>query len=207
MNEMVYDTRRQFVNVPNGNANMENETISEGEVPNEEAQQFYDVLTSANQPIYEGASESRLSISVKLLAAMSNWHVPQKAMDFFTQMLIDVCPTNQCLPENYYQVKKLVSKLGLEVEKIECYMNGFLLYYKEDRTLTQCIVCGDARYVPRKSGMGKYKDVAVKRMFYFPIIPRLQRLYASKESAAQMRWHRENTSNPNVLRHPSNAKA
>ncbi|CAI8597398.1 unnamed protein product [Vicia faba] len=31
MNEMVYDARRQFVNVPDGNVNMENETVSEGE--------------------------------------------------------------------------------------------------------------------------------------------------------------------------------
>jgi len=29
----------------------------------------------------------------------------------------------------------------------------------------------------------------MKRMFYLPIIPRLQRLYASMESAKQMRWH------------------
>ncbi|KAI5421225.1 hypothetical protein KIW84_044892 [Lathyrus oleraceus] len=64
MNEMVYDAIRKFVNVLNVNANMENETVSECEVPNEEAQRFYDVLTSTNQPIYEGASEFRLSISV-----------------------------------------------------------------------------------------------------------------------------------------------
>lgn len=101
--------------------------------------------------------------------------------------MTNVGPTNQCLPENYYEVKKLVSKLGLEVEKIDCCVNECLLYYKEDNTLTQCRVCEAARYVPRKNGMGKYKDVVVKRIFYFPIIHRLQRLYASKESAAQMR--------------------
>lgn len=87
------DAIRPFVNVPNVNANMENETVSEGEVPNEEAQRFYDGLISGNQSIHVGASESRLSISIKLLASMSNWHVHQKAMDFFIQILIDVCPT------------------------------------------------------------------------------------------------------------------
>lgn len=44
MNEMVYDAIRSFFNVPNVNANMENETVSEGEIPNEEAQRFYDGL-------------------------------------------------------------------------------------------------------------------------------------------------------------------
>ncbi|WJX18491.1 hypothetical protein P8452_08285 [Trifolium repens] len=73
MNEMLNDAFRPLSNVLNVNANMENETPSDGEVPNEKAQQFYNKLISANQPIYEGAAESKLSISVKLLAAMSNW--------------------------------------------------------------------------------------------------------------------------------------
>jgi hypothetical protein len=60
------------INVPNANAIMANETPSDIEVPNEKAQQFYNKLISANQPIYEGAAESKLSISVKLLATMSN---------------------------------------------------------------------------------------------------------------------------------------
>ncbi|CAL5191314.1 unnamed protein product [Lathyrus oleraceus] len=69
---MISDVFRPFVNVSNVNANMETETVSESEIPNEKAQRYYDELISANQPIYEGASESRLSISVKLLVAMSN---------------------------------------------------------------------------------------------------------------------------------------
>lgn len=100
-----------------------------------------------------------------------------------------------------------MSKLGLKAKKIDCCVNGCLLYYKEDKHLNECRICGADRYVPRKIGMGKFKDVPVKRMFYFPIIPRLQRLYASIESATQMRWHHENIKPPHVLRHPSDAKA
>lgn len=99
-----------------------------------------------------------------------------------------------------------MSKLGSEVDKFDCCVNECLLYFKEDNTLNQCRVCGAVRYVFRRSGMRKYKDVAVKRMLYFPIIPRLRQLYASKESATQMRWHHENTSNPNDLRHPTDGK-
>lgn len=43
-----------FFNVPNMNDNMKNETVSDEEVPNEKARQFYDELISANQLIYEG---------------------------------------------------------------------------------------------------------------------------------------------------------
>jgi hypothetical protein len=55
--------------------------------------------------------------------------------------------------------------------------------------------------------MGKYKDVPAKRMFYIPITPRLKRLYASIETAKQMRWHHLNSSRSVVLRHPSDGKA
>jgi len=44
-------------------------------------------------------------------------------------------------------------------------------------------------------------------MIYLPIIPHLQRMYASIESTSQMSWYHENIRPPNVLRHPSDGKA
>ncbi|WJX73334.1 hypothetical protein P8452_57128 [Trifolium repens] len=78
MNQMVYDSFRTYGDVPDINANMINETSVEDEFPNDDAKFFYDKLISANKPIYEGATQSILSISVQLLAIRSNWHVPQK---------------------------------------------------------------------------------------------------------------------------------
>jgi hypothetical protein len=127
MNQMVHDAIWPSIDVPNSNSNTGNETFREDEEPNSEARHFYDTLISANQPIYEGATESRLSISVKLLAARSIWKVPQKGIDYFAQMLADVCPTKKCLPENNYQATQLVSKLGLKARKIDWCVNGCLL--------------------------------------------------------------------------------
>jgi len=44
-------------------------------------------------------------------------------------------------------------------------------------------------------------------MFYLPIIPQLQRLYASVETTSQMKWHYENRRYDGVLRHPSDGKS
>ena len=162
MNQMVHDAIWPSIDVPDSNSSTGNEAFREDEEPNSEARHFYDTLISANQPIYEGATKSKLSISVKLLAARSIWKVPKKCIDYFAQILADVCPTKKCLPENNYQATQLVSKLGLKARKIDCCVNGCLLYYKENSNLTECRVCGAARYLPRKSGMGKFKDVPVK---------------------------------------------
>ena len=56
-------------------------------------------------------------------------------------------------------------------------------------------------------GLGRRKDVPIKRMGYLPITPRLQRLYASKTTAGEMRWHYENPREPGVLSHPSDGEA
>ncbi|XP_050876180.1 uncharacterized protein LOC127079866 [Lathyrus oleraceus] len=207
MNQMVYDAFRPYGVFSHVNDNIEVEEYTEDEFPNEDAKRFYDKLISFNKPIYEGATQSILSISTQLLEIRSNWHVPQKGLDFVAQMLKSVCPVQKCLPENYYQATQLVSKLGLKVEKIDCCKNGCMLYYKDDSNLSECKFCNAPRFIPRKTGMGKYKDIPVKRMFYFPIIPRLQRLYASTESASEMRWHHMNKNSSNILRHPSDGKA
>jgi hypothetical protein len=44
-------------------------------------------------------------------------------------------------------------------------------------------------------------------MWYFPIIPRLQRLYSSTATATHMRWHHENRREDGVLCHPSHGEA
>ena len=56
---------------------------NEDESPNEDAQRFYDMLISTNEPIYEGVKVSKLSIVVILLAAQANWHCPQKCLGLF----------------------------------------------------------------------------------------------------------------------------
>ncbi|CAK8571161.1 unnamed protein product [Lathyrus sativus] len=134
MDQMVYDAFRPHGGFSHANDNMEQEEFLEDEFPNEEAKQFYDKLISFNKPIYEGATQSMLSISTQLLEIRSNWHVPQK---------------------------------GLKVKKIDCCKNGCMLYYKDDSKLSECKFCNAPRFIPRKTGTGKYKDIPVKRMFYF----------------------------------------
>ena len=40
-------------------------------------------------------------------------------------------------------------------------------------------------------------------MWYFPIIPRLKRLFRNKANAKLMRWHKEDRKEDEMLRHPA----
>jgi len=70
------------------------------------------MLNNENEPIYEGATESRLSIVIRLLAVRTNWHVTEKCLDYFIQMFADVTPKHNSIPKNYYEEKKLCQVLG-----------------------------------------------------------------------------------------------
>ena len=74
----------------------------------------------ANEPLYEGETDSKLSISVRLLACKSNWNVPDQCLEFISKMLLDATPIKDGLPKTFYDAKRLVSKLGLEAKMIDC---------------------------------------------------------------------------------------
>ena len=147
----------------------------------------------ANEPLYEGALDSKLSISARLLPSKSNWNVPDQCLD--------------CLPKKIYDAKRLVSKLGLEAKRIDCCMDGCMLYYNSDGALTEYKFCNKPKYRAYTVGRSNRKLVPVKVMFYLPIIPRLQRIFASMQTTSQMTWHYENRRSSGMLRHPSNGEA
>ena len=119
-------------------------------------------MAEANQPLFEGAIDSKLSICVRLLACKSNWNIVSQGLDVVTKILLDVTPTNMSLPKSYYDAKRLVSKLGLETKKIDCCVSGCMLFYdndsgKKDATLLECKFCYKPRYHPIREGSRQKK--------------------------------------------------
>ncbi|XP_047155998.1 uncharacterized protein LOC124827058 [Vigna umbellata] len=189
----------------------EAEDSSDEESPNEITQRFYNLLADANKPVFDGSSESKLSVCIKLMACKSNWNVPNQAMDFISKLILELTPVNNSLPKNYYEAKQCVSKLGLEAKKIDCCLNGCMLFYdndngKNDASLVQCKFCGQPRFQTIHPKRRQKKPIPFKYMFYLPIIPRLQRMFASMQTAEHMTWH-DGKKNEGMLRHPSNGEA
>ena len=206
MEGMVYDALRQQQSSQPPSSNTMEEAL------NEQTQRFYNLLLDASTLLYEGASDSKLSMCVKLLACKLNWNVPDQCLEFISKMLLDVAPTNSNLPKSYYDAKRLVSKLGLEPKKIDCCVNGYMLFYnnesdKNDGGLLECKFCHKPRYRDYNTGASNKKPIPVKAMFYLPIIPRLQRMYASTQTTGEMTWHYDNKSNNGVFRHPCDVEA
>ncbi|KAK2426327.1 hypothetical protein QL285_025010 [Trifolium repens] len=202
------------VGVPNDD---EYDTDVNVERPNEQAQRFFDLLKETNTPLFEGSRDSKLTVCIKLLGVKSQYLVPEVAMDLITKLMLEITIDRPLdLPKNYYETRQLVAKLGLEAKRIDCCVNGCMLYYNNefgvsDGALIECKFCQEPRYhVTKNYRSAKRKPIPRKAMFYLPIIPRLQRLYASMQTASKMTWHRENYERRKMsgeLRHPSDGMA
>ncbi|KAI5384960.1 hypothetical protein KIW84_071813 [Lathyrus oleraceus] len=69
-------------------------------------------------------------------------------------MMLDVIPTKDNLRTSFYDAKRFVSKLGLEVRKIDYCINGCMLFYDNefgtnDGALEECKFCKSPRYQVR----------------------------------------------------------
>ena len=121
----------------------------------------------------------------------------------------ELLPTDNLMTDNFYSTKKLVRGLGLPVQKIDCCENNCMLYWDEESDLSCCKICSHPRFKRQKRGSSKNKkNVPYKKMYYFPITPRLQRMYASDATAKHMGWHAEQPhEDGGIMRHCSNSPA
>ena len=120
----------------------------------------------------------------------------------------ELLPSDNVMIDSFYSTKKLVQGLGLHVEKIHCCINGCMIYWGEDSELASCKFCHHPRFRRPMRGSHKQKtNVPYKKMYYFPLAPRLQRLFASNATAKDMRWHAEHESEDGVMRHCSDSEA
>lgn len=178
------------------------------EDPDPQAESFFKMLKAAQAPLYHGCeSYSELSAAIQALSIKSDFNNSQNCFNKWVEFMGKALPNDNRMPKNYYRAKKSVEKLGLGCIKIHCCPNGCMIYYyPEDKNLRNCKICGENRYksVTRN---GKIRDVPLKKMWYFPIIPRLQRLYSSMQTASQMRWHHDVTRDDGYLSHPADGEA
>ena len=89
------------------------------------------------------------------------------------------------LPKKTYLAKQMICPIGLEVEKIHACSNDCILYRGEKyKDLDKCPKCEAPRYKEGPSDEGtKTRGGPVKVVWYFPIAPRVHRLFACAKSA------------------------
>ena len=168
------------------------------------------MLEDHKKLLYPGCKEEhkKLCTTLDMLQWKATNGVSDKGFDELLTIVKDLHPADNELLPSTYEAKKIVCPLGLEVQKIHACPNDCILYRGEEyENLDCCPVCGVLRYKIRRDDPGEVegeptpKRIPSKVMWYFPIIPRLKRLFRSKENAKLMRWHKEERKQDVFLRH------
>ncbi|XP_019231381.1 PREDICTED: uncharacterized protein LOC109212211 [Nicotiana attenuata] len=188
---------------------------SGGVDPSEPAFEFSKLLEDAAQQLYPGCEKfSKLSLIVELFQIKCLYGLSDKATDCIMKLIKRALPSGETLPESFYGAKKVIRSLGLRYEKIHACENDCMLFWKHNSKAESCLVCGESRWKLREgqkaNGATTEKSgskIPRKVLRYFPLKPRLQRLFTSSEIASDMTWHHDQRLKDGVLRHPADSDA
>ncbi|XP_056858747.1 uncharacterized protein LOC108850550 [Raphanus sativus] len=175
--------------------------MAEGDDKKED--EFLAKLADAETPLYPScASHSKLSAIVSLfrLKTQNGWS--DKSFNDLLETLPDMLPEENVLHSSLYEVKKFLKTFDMGYEKIHACVNDCCLFRKRFKKLEHCPKCKASRWKTNVHTGEKKKGVPQKVLRYFPIIPRLKRMYRSEEMAKDLRWHFSNKSTDGKLRHP-----
>ncbi|XP_074290266.1 uncharacterized protein LOC141616998 [Silene latifolia] len=155
------------------------------------------LINDAQIPLYPGCEElSKLSFILKLFQIKCMDGMTNKAFSSILKMFKNTLPKGADVSSSYCEARKMITDLGFNYIKIEACENDCMLFWKEHVNLEKCSICEKKR--DRSSP---------KVLRYFPIIPRLQRLFMSSKTSVDMRWHLERRKDDRVLRHPADSEA
>ncbi|XP_040367423.1 uncharacterized protein LOC112178107 [Rosa chinensis] len=179
---------------------------------NEPTKKFLKLLEDANLPLYPGSKRhTALSYTVRLLQAKVLHGWTDKSFKTLLEIAKESMPDGVQLPKSYYEAQKLTEDLGFTYETVDACPNSCMLFRNEDINLDECRICKTSRW---KDNNGSSNDVAAlgkqkaaKQARYFPLKPRLQRLFMSSKTAKLMRWHGEERTDDGVFRHPADSLA
>ncbi|XP_010513121.1 PREDICTED: uncharacterized protein LOC104789069 [Camelina sativa] len=165
--------------------------------------EFLAKLADAEAPLYPGCTNyNKLSAIVSLfrLKTQSGWS--DKSFDSLLETLKQMLPKDNVLHTSLYEVKKFFKSFDMGYEKIHACVNDCCLFRNQYEELDSCPKCKSSRWkINKRTGEVK-KGTPQKVLRYFPIIPRLKRMFRSEDTAKDLRWHFNNKSTDGKMRHP-----
>jgi hypothetical protein len=198
-----YHDVQQHIEDAFGEGDRLRESTTEAEVHNGEEElgdeeysarlDLLDELTrEATQPLYEGLNVSIVSATIVLINMAVIHSVPNEYLNELLKYLSTVLlPRGNRLPRSYYEAKSIIKKLGLNYKQIHSCPSGCVLFRNEYENLSKCPKpgCRKARYMPNS------KSSPVRVVRWFPIIPRILRMFRSPSISKLFRFYQENRNN------------
>ncbi|XP_021866163.2 uncharacterized protein [Spinacia oleracea] len=183
---------------------------------NEEEAKYKRLRETSDEGLYEGYTTfSKLSFLLHLFHLKCMLHWSATSFNKFLEPLLNPFSNMKEFPSSYYEGMKIMKDLGLGYEKIHACPNDCMLYWGDIAEKSECHICHTSRWKNVKENEGEIsenfketgkKGVPAKVMRYFPLIPRLKRLYMSSKTTEDMRWHFDRK-DEKIISHPADSEA
>ena len=178
--------------------------VSQGDVDeadDKEEVEFSAKLADAETPLYPGCTNhSKLSAIVSLFSLKTQGGWSDRSFDLLLESLSNMLPKGNVLHTSLYEVKKFLQTFDMGYEKIHACVNDCCLFRNQFEKLDSCPKCNSSRWkINTRTGEVK-KGNPQKVLRYFPIIPRLKRMFRSEDMAKDLRWHFSNKSTDGKMR-------
>ena len=96
-----------------------------------EAHGYGSMSSDAETPLYPGATNfTRLSAVLRLMNLKAIYGWTDKSFTKLLQLLKDMLPEGNTLPNRNYEAKKILCPMGMEYKKIHACLNDCILYRK-----------------------------------------------------------------------------
>lgn len=163
------------------------------------------LVEQTSTPLYEGSSMMSLETMLGSLQLKESTDMTDATYNKMAKYVKKLLPDNNTFPKSYKEVKNNLKMLGMGYEVIHACVHGCMLFYKETIDYEVCPICRHSRWAEGVLASGQ--KVPVRTVRYFPLAPRLRRLYSTRSTAKEMRWHGNRTVDNDFLRHPADGEA
>ncbi|XP_074356308.1 uncharacterized protein LOC141696010 [Apium graveolens] len=183
---------------------------------NDDARKFYRLVKEGGQPLYPECKKfSRLSFLVRLYQLKCIHGFSESGFSDLLELIKEVF-LHVNLSSSFSAAKGMIKDLGLDYQKIHACPNDCMLFWAENERLENCAKCGTSRWrvVEKKAKarsdanieLASNPKISAKVIRYFPLKPRLQRMFLSSDFSSSMTWHALSRKKDGRFRHLADGK-
>jgi hypothetical protein len=108
---------------------------------------YHELLKKAKKLLHTRTKHSKLSAIVNLYNLKCVGGVSNTTFSSFLEFFNKLLPTNgEALPGSTYKAKKFLKDMGLGYEKIPVCRNNCMLFWKDNKDLDSCTICGESKW-------------------------------------------------------------
>lgn len=175
--------------------------IAEGDDKKEH--DFLAKIADVETPLYPTCvNHIKLSAIVSLFRLKTKNGLSDKSFNELMETLPEMLLEDNVLHTSLYEVKRFLRSFDMGYQNIHSCVNDCCLFRNKYKLLENCPKCNASRWKANMHTSELKKGVPQKVLRYFPIIPRLKRMFRSEQMAKDLRWHFSNKSDDGKLHHP-----